>query len=73
MKPNKVFIIALIITIIVFAGTLYAEDFIIYDGESNPTDLDRSNGGSYYEKWWGGDNANSLTDSSETLMPALNV
>ena len=60
---KKLFIIMLLV---LMPFMLSAEDFMIYDGESGETDLDQPNGGGYYEKWWGGDNANSFTDSTES-------
>jgi endoglucanase len=38
----------------------------LYDGETPKTDLNKDNGGPYYEVWWGGPTANSLSDSSTT-------
>jgi len=49
----------------IYLFTLTAKALILYDGETPQTDLDRSNGGGYYEIWWGGQNANSLTDSTD--------
>lgn len=37
----------------------------LYDGESPASDLDRGNGGGYYEMWWAKAGDNSLVDSTE--------
>lgn len=50
--------------LLVTAVSIQAADLQIYDGETPKTDLDRSNGGSYYELWWDGAGDNSLTDST---------
>lgn len=52
-------------TLLAGSGTSAAE-LVLYDGETPATDLDRANGGPYYETWWGGMGANSMTDSSES-------
>ncbi len=48
------------------AGPSRAGEMILYDGETPKTDLDRANGGPYYETWWGGTGANAMTDSGDS-------
>ena len=52
--------------LLVPARPLRAMETVLYDGETPATDLNRANGGPYYETWWGGADANSLTDSADS-------
>ena len=48
--------------VLLIPAILGAEDLTLYDGEAPRTDLNRANGGTYYDNWWGGKDANLMID-----------